>query len=136
MNAEPQREIRTESAAALMHRFGVKWTTACRWRKWLKVGGWTATAGTRRLVVQTAKRGGAAMKANDWTDEELDARSATAKRLGLWPGPRWALTGWTPEQLALLGTDTDEAIAAKIGRTRSAVRSQRSGRGIPAADVA
>jgi hypothetical protein len=134
VNAELQRAIRTESAAALMHWFGVRDTTAWRWRKWLKVDGWTATAGTRRLVKQTAKRGAAAIKAKEWTDEELDAKSETAKahqahkRFG---AGRWAETGWTAVERALLGTDTDEAIAAKIGRTRSAVRSRQSKAGIP-----
>ena len=69
------------------------------------------------------------MMAKDWTDEELDARSATSKGLGLRPPNRWAETGRTAEQLARLGTDTDEAIAAKVGCTRS----QRSIRGIPPA---
>jgi hypothetical protein len=35
------------------------------------------------------------------------------------------------EQLALLGTDTDEAIAAQIGRTAGAVRQMRTSLGIP-----
>ena len=123
VNAELQRAIRTESAAALMHYFGVKMTTAWRWRKWLKVEGQATTPGSRGLHAIKCAKGAAGIKAKDWTDEELDAKSATAKRLGLRPGNRWAETGWTAEQLALPGTDTDEAIAPKVGRTRAAVRS-------------
>ncbi len=59
--------------------------------------------------------------------------AATAKRIGLKP-IRWTPErgGWTTEQLALLGTDHDEAIAKKIGRSRSAVTSQRTLQKIPA----
>ena len=79
---------------------------------------------------RTSRRGAAAIKAKDWTDAELDAKSATAKaheahkRLG----NRWAATVWTAAELALLGTDTDVAVAAQIGRTRAAVRAMRSRR--------
>jgi hypothetical protein len=37
---------------------------------------------------------------------------------------------WTPEGVALLGTLPDAEIAARIGRTESAVRRQRSRRGL------
>jgi hypothetical protein len=36
-----------------------------------------------------------------------------------WPG------GWTAEEVALLGTDDDEAVAVRIGRSRTAVRAKR-----------
>jgi hypothetical protein len=36
---------------------------------------------------------------------------------------------WTPEELALLGTLPDAEIAARIGRTETAVRTKRSRRG-------
>ena len=75
-----------------------------------------------------------AIKAKEWTDEELDAKSATSKRLGLKPGPRWTPErgGWTAEQMALLGTDHDKVIAKKLGRTQRAVTTQRVKRKIPA----
>jgi hypothetical protein len=38
---------------------------------------------------------------------------------------------WTQGQLALLGTDADELIAARIGKSRDAVRAQRVRRKIP-----
>jgi hypothetical protein len=46
---------------------------------------------------------------------------------------RWtqATGAWTPEEVVLLGTDHDEVIARRIGRTVEAVRSQRSLRKIP-----
>ncbi len=39
--------------------------------------------------------------------------------------------GWTPEQEALLGTDTDKAVAALLGRTPQSVTSHRRQLGIP-----
>jgi hypothetical protein len=38
---------------------------------------------------------------------------------------------WTAEQLALLGTDADEAVAARVGRMANAVRQMRTSLGIP-----
>jgi len=39
---------------------------------------------------------------------------------------------WTPEDVALLGTDTDRASGIKLGRTREAVQRERWLRKIPA----
>lgn len=41
---------------------------------------------------------------------------------------------WTPEEDALLGTDSDKAMAAKIGRTIDAVYARRLKLGIPGGD--
>jgi hypothetical protein len=38
---------------------------------------------------------------------------------------------WTDEELALVGTDTDQAIAHKLGRTVAAVQKVRLRLGIP-----
>jgi hypothetical protein len=46
---------------------------------------------------------------------------------------RWKTTGWTPEQLALLGQLPDAEVAAKIGRTEKAVRVKRLKLGIATA---
>lgn len=56
------------------------------------------------------------------------------KRLGLRPGPRWTPErgGWTADEVVLLGTDHDERIAQKLGRTPGAVTSQRVKWKIPA----
>jgi hypothetical protein len=46
---------------------------------------------------------------------------------------RSAETGWTPEQLALLGTLPDEEVAERTGRTPGAIRVKRSNLRIPSA---
>src|SRR5690349_235011 len=39
--------------------------------------------------------------------------------------------GWTKQELALLGTASDAEVAAKIGRSETAVRAKRTKLGIP-----
>jgi hypothetical protein len=105
-----------------------------RWRKAFGVGGRATTKGSRRAIRAAAQKGAAAVKANADGREELDAKSARSKALGLKPGPRWTPEwgGWAPEQLALLGTDHDKVTAQTLGRTRGAVTSQRVKRKLPA----
>jgi transposase-like protein len=132
--AELVNAIRTESAASLKHHFGVSAGVVWRWRKAFGVGGRATTKGSKRAIRAAAKKGATAVKEKVWTDDELDAKAATAKRLGLKPGPRWTPErgGWTAEQIARLGSDHDKVIAKKLGRTRSAVTTQRVKRTIPA----
>ena len=134
VNDELAKAIRTESAAALRYWFGVSSGVVWKWRKSFGVGGRATTQGSKEAIHAAAKKGADAVKAKVWTDKELDAKAATAKLIGLRPGPRWTPTrgGWTPEQVALLGTDHDEAVAQKLGRTRTAVTTQRVQRKIPA----
>jgi transposase-like protein len=126
------RAIRTESATTLQHWFGVTAGVVWRWRKAFGVGGHATTKGSRRAIRTAAQAGAATVKAKVWTLAELRAKSVTSRKLGLKPTGRWNGREWTPEQLALLGTDHDEAIARRIGRSRSAVTTQRVQRGIPA----
>jgi hypothetical protein len=127
-----QRAIKTESAVALKYWFGMSTLVAWKLRRWAGVGGWTGTPGTRQLHQEVSDRGAAGMKAKEWTEAELDACSERAKRLGRKPYGRWAEDGWTTEEDALLGTDHDEAIARRIGRSASAVTTRRVKRKIPA----
>jgi transposase-like protein len=128
------RAIKTESAAALGHHFGVSAGVVWRWRKAFGVGGRATTTGSKRAIRAAAQLGAEAIKAKEWTDDELDAKAQTAKRIGLRPPNRWtaARGGWTAEQVALLGTDQDDAIALKLGRSRGATTTQRVKRRIPA----
>jgi transposase-like protein len=132
VNAELARAIKTESAAALKHWFGVSAVVVWKWRKAFGVGGRATTKGSKRAIREAAKQGAAAMKAKVRTPAELRAKSRRSKRLKLKPTGCWKGKEWTLEQLALLGIDHDEAIAKKLGRTRSAVTSQRVHRKIPA----
>ena len=63
----------------------------------------------------------------DWTDEELDRMAEAAKRRGTRPPPRWtpATGGWTAGQVKLLGTNRDEEVAQRIGKTVGAVTVKR-----------
>jgi hypothetical protein len=124
------KAIRTESAAALQHHFGVTGGVVWRWRKAFGVGGHATTKGSRRAIRTAAQAGAASVKAKVWTLAELRAKSVTSNKLGLRPTGRWKGREWTPEEVALLGTDHDEAIARRIGRSRSAVTTQRVRRGI------
>src|SRR5437773_2024911 len=74
----------------------------------------------------------AARKAKEWTAAERAAKRKAARQLGLQPKGRWVIGGWTKAKIELLGTDHDEAIAKKIGRTRTAVTVKRVSRGITA----
>ncbi|HJZ59345.1 MAG TPA: hypothetical protein VKE74_30650 [Gemmataceae bacterium] len=65
-------------------------------------------------------------------DADLEAKAELSKRLGLRPTGRWKVGGWTRKEIRLLGTDHDEAIARRIGRSESAVTSKRVDLKIPA----
>lgn len=130
VNAELERAIRTESALALMHWFGVSVAVAWKWRKLFGVSGRATTNGSRMLQKATSKKGGAAMRAREWTPAERRARSRRAKRLKLKP-PNPARM-WTEAEESLLGTDRDEVVAVLIGRSVGAVEARRRVLGVRA----
>jgi hypothetical protein len=118
-----------------MHWFGVGANAAWSWRKAFGVAGRARTTpGTKRAVRAAAKKGAEGIKAKEWTEGERKARSRLAKKQGRKFPPRWTPEsgGWTAEQLALLGTDHDEAVAKRLGRTLSAVTSKRVALKVPA----
>jgi hypothetical protein len=124
VDATLERAIRTESAESLEHFFGVSGGVVWRWRKAFGIPR-AGTPGSAARIAESSAKGAAAMKSKEWTAEELDRRSKLSKRLGLKPTGRWAVGGWTDEQRALLGTDDDEAIAARVSRTKGAVQAKR-----------
>jgi hypothetical protein len=124
------RAIRTESAAALMHWFGIRSTLAWRWRKWAGVEGHRITPGSRRLHQDVSELGAAGIMAKDWSDAELDRKAEAARKAGIRPPPRWSLTDWTDEERSLLGTAEDAAIGEQIARSTGAVRCKRTRAGI------
>jgi hypothetical protein len=127
VNEELVRAIRTESAAALAHWFGMALTVAVRWREWAGVTGRTTTPGTRRSVKAAADAGADVTRGVGLSDEQCDQRSATSRRLKLIEhaqAKRWP-EGWTADMDALLGTATDQSVAKKVGTSRAAVRARR-----------
>ena len=132
VDEELARAIRSESAAALRHWWGVGVKLVWRWRKALGVGR-TDNPGSARLIRAASQKGADEMKRKDWPAqaraerrERAVAGNYAARLQPGYHGPRW-----TQGQLALLGTDADKVIAARIGKSRDAVRAQRVRRKIP-----
>lgn len=128
VTAELVRAIKTESAESLKYHFGVGVKAVWNWRKrFLRGAGKFDTPGSA-AAHQTASEAGA-----DATRGVPLSAETHAARMALPPEKRrrkpdsWAETGWTAEQLALLGTIPDAELAAKFGRTVGAVRERRAG---------
>jgi hypothetical protein len=129
---ELARAVRTESAAALAYSFGVNVATVTAWRKMLGIGQWQ-TDGSRRLHQASSEAGARKCRGKKLPRSLVESRLEIRRQNGIRMPQRWATTGWKPEDLALLGTIPDEELARQLGRTRSAVRSQRVRQGIPPA---
>jgi transposase-like protein len=129
VNEELVRAIQTESAAALAYWFGVSAPVVWRWRQAFGVSGTATTPGSAKAHREVCKAAAAVNKTQERTDEELDplAEAARRRNQARYLRLRWtsANGGWTKKELALLGTDDDEAVAKKLGRTVTAVRGKR-----------
>jgi hypothetical protein len=125
------RSRRPSAAQALHHWWGVSVGVVWRWRKALRVGR-TDSEGSRRLIRAAAEAGADVLRGVPLPAEECARRSRTNRELDLkrhlhpgYHGPRW-----TVEELALLGTLPDDEVAARIGKTPSAVRQKSEQLGI------
>ena len=84
VNSDLVRAIKTESAEALKHWFGVSTGVVWKWRKAFGVGGRVhTTEGSKRAIRRAAQKGAVGLKAKVWTAAERRARSRRSKRLGL-----------------------------------------------------
>lgn len=92
MTEELARAVRTESADALKHWFGVGTKAVWNWRRWAGVSGVATTPGSQSTHRTASFAGGAAMRAKEWTDAERDAISGRSK--GRRP-ERWGERRWT-----------------------------------------
>ncbi len=129
---ELARAIRTESAAALRHWWGVGVKLIWKWRKAFAISR-AGTPGSARLVQAAAQQGADAMKEHEWTEDEREQRRKRALELNL----AGSLQGgykrgplWSEGELALLGTMPDEQLAKQLGRSENAVRLKREKLGI------
>src|SRR5205085_1150895 len=108
--------------------------TAWRWRKEFAAGGQFKTPGSRRLHAAASERGAAKVRGRPVPASRLrQVRKAAAKARSRVRRGRWDQTGWTRGQRALLGTDHDEVIAKRLGRSANAVALRRVAAGIPPA---
>jgi hypothetical protein len=132
VDEELARAIRSESAAALRRWWGVGGQVVWRWRQALGVGR-TDNPGSARLIRAASAKGADAMRRKDWPAQARQQRRerAVAGNYAALLQPGYHGPRWTQGQLALLGTDADELIAARIGKSRDAVRAQRVRRKIP-----
>jgi hypothetical protein len=99
------------------------------------VSGTATTLGSREAHLAACRAAAGANRTRERTDGELDALAEAAKRRNQarYFRPRWtpANGGWTRKQLAMLGTDDDEAVAKKLSRTLASVRVKRIRLAIP-----
>ena len=132
VDEELARAVRHEAAAAVMFWWSGSKTAAQNWRRALGVGR-TDNEGTARLILAVAEKGADAMRAREWTEEEREQRRRLNADKGLAANLITGYHGplWTPEDIALLGTIPDEAVARRTGRTAGAVRQKREELGIP-----
>jgi hypothetical protein len=75
LDDELARAVRTEAAAAVCHWCGVSHGVVQRWRKALGVNR-VNNPRTRQLVRESAQAGADAIKAKEWTEEELQANGS------------------------------------------------------------
>jgi hypothetical protein len=124
------RAIRNESAAALMYWFGVNKNTVTAWRNAFGVTN-SNNRGTARLHDQRKEK----LRQTQMSAEQRELQRRIAIELNLAQyfmkyrrsnGP-----DWTKAEIALLRTDADRVIAAKVGRTTNAVNRKRKKLGIP-----
>src|SRR5262249_4556778 len=106
-------------------------TLVWRWRRCLGVGR-ADPEGSRRLIQAAAEAGADVTRGVPLPADQVEVRRRNALELDLgrhlhtgYHGPRW-----TTGEVALLGTLPDEEVAARVGKTPSAVRQKREELGI------
>jgi hypothetical protein len=129
-----ERAVRCESAAAICYWWGVTEGVVWRWRLALDASGLNPE-GSRRLRNRLNAELGADRRDSRLPPETVKRMRAAALADKRRPEGRWDEDGWSAEELALLGTDTDEAVAARVGRTLDAVRLKRDRLRIPPSRV-
>jgi hypothetical protein len=127
------RAIRLESSLAVQLWWGVSGSTVWLWRQALGVEEFNE--GSAKLRTELNHQIGDRQRGRKLPPEQVQRRRQTANTLNLgrnlvkgYHGPHW-----TKAQLRILGTEPDDLVAAKIGRTVSAVRIMRTRLGIPTA---
>jgi hypothetical protein len=133
VDQELARAVRHESAAALRHWWGVSAQLVWKWRRALGVDR-VNCPGSQRLVRAASAKGADHYRGKKLPPGQVERRRRTAQELNLGrhlrPGYNLG-PWWSDAELALLGTDDDEAVAARVGRTPNAVGVMRRKRKVP-----
>ena len=106
-----------------MYWWGVTFGAVSRWRKALGVE--RMNDGSARLRQELNEEIGASLRGVPLPASMRERMRDAALADGRQPSGRWDEDGWTPEQLALLGTLPDEQVAERTDRTENAVRIMR-----------
>jgi hypothetical protein len=132
VNKELARAIRLESAAAVMHWWGVSDGVIHRWRRALGVGRMD-NPGSRRLILAASAKGAAVIRGVPLPPEQVERRRRTALEQDLGRNLRQADREdlWTAAEVGLLGNMPDAQLARRIGRSVNAVRIKRQRLAIP-----
>jgi hypothetical protein len=119
---ELARAIRHESAQALCYWWGVSSRIVWRWRRSLGVARMDSE-GSVRLILAAYQRGAERVRG-----KPVPARlCALRRRIAVEKGCAANFAScWTEEEVALLGADSDQAVATRLGRTRDKVRLKRT----------
>lgn len=118
--------VHHESAVAIRHWWGVSKGVIWRWRKPLEVTR-INNEGTHRLVCAASDLGAEAMSERGLADKEMEqyGQRALDMNLGRFLQPGYHDAWWTPEEVAVLGTMSDEQVTKKVKRSTVAVRHKR-----------
>jgi hypothetical protein len=129
VDAELARAVRLESSLALQYWWGVNAETVWRWRQALGVPRFNE--GSARVRKELNAKTADSLRGKKLPTEQVEQRrrSALALNLAQYMHRVERPDRWTPEELALVGTLPDAEVAARIGRTESAVRTKRARRG-------
>jgi hypothetical protein len=132
VDQELLRAIRCESAVALKHWWGVSRKGVTKWRKRFGVGR-KDCAGSRRLLRSASALGTERLRVQGVCPAvcALRRQIAVAKNFAARLQARPLGRRWTAQEVALLGTASDQDSAARLGRPLDAVRLQRQRRDIP-----
>ena len=133
LDEEIARAVRNESEAANRYWWGASVNSVKWWRRMLSVT-LTNNPSTRRLITAAAKLGAAAAREPGLMPEETAERRERARRLNLIQHARCygaENLGWSPMDIALLGTMPDDEVARLTGKSHNAVRIRREWLGIP-----
>jgi hypothetical protein len=130
VSEELVRAIRTESAEALKHWFGVSTSTVWSWRRAFGVSQW-GTEGSKQLHQEVSERAADVIRGTHQSEETVRRRMQKRRERGCPPPVHWAEDGWKPEEIALLGTLPDDELAQRLGRSHGSVSLKRRRLKIP-----